>query len=202
MINIVRSTVTGSDDGAEIGPEDDVVSVEDSTVTGDDDGLALASGDDTATVVGSNVAGAGSDGVDCGSGNDTVTVEDSTINGNNASIDGSLGNDLITLKTGANIPELIDCGEDFDTIMFAMDVPEEAVGAISSQILQAGLPNGSITINGLFYEWENCELLVPQLNGVPVVRPIPTLSEWGLIAMAGILGIVGLLYIRRRSVTA
>ena len=31
---------------------------------------------------------------------------------------------------------------------------------------------------------------------------VPTLSEWGLIAMAGILGIVGFMVIRRRKVTA
>jgi len=33
-------------------------------------------------------------------------------------------------------------------------------------------------------------------------RNVPTLSEWGLIAMAGILGIVGFMVIRRRKVTA
>jgi len=33
-------------------------------------------------------------------------------------------------------------------------------------------------------------------------EPIPTLSEWGLIAMAGILGIVGFMVMRRRKVTA
>ncbi len=33
-------------------------------------------------------------------------------------------------------------------------------------------------------------------------RPIPTLSEWGLIAMAGVLGIVGLLAVRRRKAAA
>ncbi len=33
-------------------------------------------------------------------------------------------------------------------------------------------------------------------------RPIPTLSEWGLIAMAGLLGIVGFIYIRRSYRTA
>ena len=31
---------------------------------------------------------------------------------------------------------------------------------------------------------------------------VPTLSEWGLIAMAGVLGIVGFMVIRRRKVTA
>ena len=35
---------------------------------------------------------------------------------------------------------------------------------------------------------------------VPV--PIPTLSEWGLIVMAGVLGIVGFMVIRRRKVVA
>ncbi len=32
--------------------------------------------------------------------------------------------------------------------------------------------------------------------------PTPTLSEWGLIAMAGVLGIIGLLALRKRKVTA
>jgi hypothetical protein len=31
---------------------------------------------------------------------------------------------------------------------------------------------------------------------------VPTLSEWGLIAMAGILGLVGFMVLRRRKVTA
>jgi hypothetical protein len=33
-------------------------------------------------------------------------------------------------------------------------------------------------------------------------RNVPTLSEWGLIAMAGILGIAGFMVIRRRKATA
>jgi len=37
-----------------------------------------------------------------------------------------------------------------------------------------------------------CELLVTD---------VPTLSEWGLIAMAGVLGLVGFMVIRRRKVT-
>jgi len=36
----------------------------------------------------------------------------------------------------------------------------------------------------------------------PPPRNVPTLSEWGLITMAGILGIVGFMVIRRRKVTA
>ena len=33
-------------------------------------------------------------------------------------------------------------------------------------------------------------------------RAVPTLSQWGLIAMAGVLGIVGFLVLRRRKATA
>lgn len=37
---------------------------------------------------------------------------------------------------------------------------------------------------------------------LPPPAPIPTLSEWGLITMAGILGIIGFMVIRRRKVSA
>jgi hypothetical protein len=36
----------------------------------------------------------------------------------------------------------------------------------------------------------------------PVSRIVPTLSEWGLMAMAGILGLVGFMVIRRRKLNA
>lgn len=38
-------------------------------------------------------------------------------------------------------------------------------------------------------------------DAIPESTPIPTLSEWGLIAMAGVLGIVGFMIIRKRKVT-
>jgi len=40
------------------------------------------------------------------------------------------------------------------------------------------------------------------LDDCGVVTTIPTLSEWGLIALAGVLGLVGFMVIRRRKVTA
>ncbi len=40
------------------------------------------------------------------------------------------------------------------------------------------------------------------IPGFPAETTIPTLSEWGLIAMAGILGIIGFIVIRRRQATA
>ena len=44
--------------------------------------------------------------------------------------------------------------------------------------------------------------LLPLQKIEKIATPIPTLSEWGLIAMAGVLGIVGFIVIRRRKVTA
>ncbi len=41
-----------------------------------------------------------------------------------------------------------------------------------------------------------------KLTVLPRISNVPTLSEWGLIAMAGILGLVGFMVIRRRKVTA
>ena len=38
--------------------------------------------------------------------------------------------------------------------------------------------------------------------GPPIARTIPTLSQWGLIAMAGVLGIAGLIVMRRRKAAA
>ena len=35
-----------------------------------------------------------------------------------------------------------------------------------------------------------------------VIRNIPTLSEWGIMAMAGLLGTAGLLFMRRKKASA
>ena len=41
----------------------------------------------------------------------------------------------------------------------------------------------------------------PPVEKIWTTTPIPTLSEWGLIAMAGILGIAGFMVIKRRKAT-
>jgi len=54
-----------------------------------------------------------------------------------------------------------------------------------------------VDITGLAIESDPAEKL-----WVPPPRPIPTLSEWGLIITAGVLGIIGLMVIRRRKLRA
>lgn len=55
-----------------------------------------------------------------------------------------------------------------------------------------GVTNGSTTSGGR----EGDGMIV--LTFTPVVANVPTLSEWGLITMAGILGIIGFMVMRRR----
>lgn len=60
------------------------------------------------------------------------------------------------------------------------------------------------------FDLDSCSIsFTPVGNGFNIitscnefVKVIPTLSEWGLIAMAGVLGLVGFMAIRRKKVTA
>ena len=57
-------------------------------------------------------------------------------------------------------------------------------------------------IIGLF-EGESCNEQTGLCSGfTPEPNPVPTLSEWGLIAMAGVFGLVGFMVIRRRKAAA
>lgn len=52
-------------------------------------------------------------------------------------------------------------------------------------------------------EYELCrQRLIEGCGLAPLNVNVPTLSEWGLLALAGILGIVGFMVIRRRKVSA
>jgi IPTL-CTERM motif len=63
--------------------------------------------------------------------------------------------------------------------------------------LTAVVDGNSVTFECLDNDTASCTFTNSLLE-----RNIPTLSEWGLIAMAGVLGIAGLLVIRRRKATA
>ena len=51
-----------------------------------------------------------------------------------------------------------------------------------------------------FFPGEECNEETGFCSGF--IKDVPTLSEWGLIAMAGVLGVVGFMVMRRRKVTA
>lgn len=60
----------------------------------------------------------------------------------------------------------------------------------------------SIGILGLTTEqFENCRETVVFACGLQT-RPIPTVSQWGLIALAAVFGVIGLFVIRKKRATA
>lgn len=144
-------------------------------------------------------------GVETGEDNDMISVSHAIVDGSIAkdrhAIDGGADDDTVKLGTGAEILGLSTGNEGFDTLVFEMGVTETSIPSLCSQILAMDPEEGEITINGLFYEWEDFEVILCEL--VPSEpRPIPTLSQWGMIAMAGVLGLVGFMVIRRRNAVA
>ena len=50
--------------------------------------------------------------------------------------------------------------------------------------------------------YELCRRNLIRACDISFVRPVPTVSEWGLIAMAGVIGLAGFIAIRRRKAEA
>lgn len=209
LINVTGSNLTGNDGidgglGGGLGVK--TINIINSSISAKNDSIFSGNGNDILFIKGSTLFSSTEEAIAAGRGDDEVTVINSILTstgGVSRALEGGPDNDTITLGTGAELNGFIDCGDgSADTLIFAMDVPEEAVAFISSQIASKDPAGDSIVINDLFYEWEECELLVSEIVGVSTPRPIPTLSEWGLIAMAGILGLVGFVAIRRRKAAA
>lgn len=61
------------------------------------------------------------------------------------------------------------------------------------------------SLNLQFFEptfWRACSVALQMDTGESPIRPIPTMSEWGLIATAGVLGLAGIIFYRRRLARA
>lgn len=206
-IEVTGATLECGNDGINFGPGVNTVNIVDSVIRARTDVLDSVGATNTVNIQGSSLlcnSEFSCNGINGSGSVDIITIVDSFIDGElDPSIELSGGNDILRLGTGADIARLIRCGfgQDNDTLIFNMEVPEEQLNQLSLEISTLG-PDDSITINGLSYEWEDCENIVNELVGVKAIRPIPTLSEWGLIAMAGLIGITGILFYRKRAVKA
>jgi len=107
----------------------------------------------------------------------------------------SLGEGGTCVREGADIPpSCITESEDF------ILTPEEVIACqceLQAYVTALNDVDGITVSGGPPYACGDVDCPSPIIT-----TPIPTLSEWGLIAMAGILGIVGYLVIRRRKVNA
>lgn len=215
FLDISDSTVTSTVQGFTVSLSDgqDTLIMERCTVSGGPMNSAnvvnAGLGDDDFTIRNSNIsssfAGDTTEGsISMDDGEDKLLLHDSTVTiaGDVYPITLQEGDDEMTLTgNGSTIPGGIDCGDGNDTIIFSLEVPAQNIAPITEEINNLPTPNGGISINGFFYQYANCENLVADLRA-PEGLPIPTLSEWGLIAMAGVLGIIGLLAVRRKKAAA
>jgi hypothetical protein len=78
------------------------------------------------------------------------------------------------------------------------------LGGSLTQSFEFVIPTGSqlVLVANSTFGSADCNYSFSIENYPCPAPPIPTLSEWGLIAMAGILGIVGFMVMRRRKATA
>jgi len=203
VLNMFAGTINATEDCLEGNFGNDTINFFGGLLHCTDDGICGAEGNDTITVLGGVVIG-DEDGIDAEPGNDTIVVGNATVQTmglgvSDTAIETDSGDDSVTLRSGAVILGLIDGGSDIDILIFEMSVPGGQVAAICAELESLDPAAGSITIDGLFYEWEDFEFIQCNLNAVDSV---PTLSEWGLIAMASILGIIGFIIARRRKAAA
>ncbi len=188
--------------------------------------IRTGSGNDRVTVIGATLVGDPNDGIFTAGDNDTVIIEDASVTStNNHPVHSGSGNDMVTLRGGELIAQnpasfsvrlntgddtvrierqtsltgLMNGEEGFDTLIFALIIPAVSeCEAVKGQIPQL-TGNDSINILGFTYSWINFESIVDEINcAEPVVRSIPTLSQWSLIVMAAITGMVGWIAMRRR----
>ena len=201
VITAERTTLIARDDCVDGDSGDDVVNFTDVTCFYGFEGFELASGADTVNIVRSQIlCGIPEDcqeSIEASLDDDTIIISESILEGE---IDLGSDDDTLRLGTGSDIRGLIDCGPGIDTIIFEMQVPTSRLEEITAEIESKNPDAGSITINRLNYEWDRCNVLIPQLQP-GFISPVPTLSEWGLIAMAAILGIVGFIFYQRRRFT-
>jgi hypothetical protein len=97
----------------------------------------------------------------------------------------SEGNLLLDVR----IPNCVLLGS--DPVFFNSTGEAGQFGNISSRVWSTDVSSPDGTVDNI--------ALVTQFTGTLAPKNIPTLSEWGLIAMAGLMGIVGFIVMRRRK---
>jgi len=108
-----------------------------------------------------------------------------------------------TSGVGVELPISVPAGQSRCLMLFGClgNITDEG-NTVAGAIAAAQLFNRNDTIPPDLLSGLSQQQLEECVNWNFAPRSVPTLSEWGLIAMAGILGIVGFMVIRRRKVTA
>jgi hypothetical protein len=189
------------------GDGDDTININGGTLTCDDEVLKGEAGAENITITGGSLTSTGEDVIDTDEGDDVVSIRNATLTTQDepghVAINLDSGDDQLTLGDGAviqgNVEGLIEGGDDTDTLIFAMTVPEGDLAAVQAAIAAANPAGDSLTINGETYTWQNFESLVDQVEAQsPGAPEIPALGVPGLVLLALLLVGAGALLMRSR----
>ncbi len=134
------------------------------------------------------VIGPGLNSSDLGTPNQQGRIDIMTENAGNFGTGSGVLENLVQTEPGD--PTTLD----YTTLNF--DLTAYAGSTVKLRIAQAN--NQGV----ILFAVDAVSCTVEDLGGEEEISSVPTLSEWGLFAMAGILGIVGFMVIRKRKVTA
>ena len=120
--------------------------------------------------------------------------------------DGTTGNDIIELlcpggelgeDTLFELNEFVVAVGNSSGFYQALTIPDLGTGCVIG-ITDVGTDGMELTTE----ETEICRRSLIERCNLARISPIPTLSEWGMIAMAGVLGVIGLYVAMRRRKAA
>jgi len=219
--------IAGNNGIALLTGNNNAVEISKASITAGNNGVFFNDGNNKSLIFNSGTINAVNTGIFMNFGNNTIHINGGTITPQfGRAIETQDGEDLIVLRGGRIDPNmagetiftgpgndtvrivrldsfsgLIDGEEgEADTLIFAQVIPNtEQCNTLRGQIAALNPSGDSITINGISFTWVNFEIIEDQLT---CLNPIPTLSEWGLIGLAGVLGLIGFMAIRRKKITA
>ncbi len=134
------------------------------------------------------ILGPGLNSSDVGTANQQARIDIMTENAGNFNTGSGVLENLVQTEPGD--PNTLD----YTTLVF--DLTDYAGSTVKLRAAQAS--NRGV----LLFAIDSVSCTVEDLIGDDEISTVPTLSGWGMIAMAGVLGLVGFMVIRRRKATA
>lgn len=203
---MTSGTITALDEAVDGSGFEDNIAVKGGTLSAADGVIQAGGGNDTITVTGGTLTQTtnADEVISGGSGNDVISISNAVIDGSlgdpNAAVAGNEGNDTIILGDGADIRGIIH-GELFadvpgtDILVFEQTVHPQQIEPLCQQILAQG-GDGSITINGLDYQWTEFDTVRCDLQAY--VNAVPSIGVHGLALLMLLLVGLGLISIRHQ----
>lgn len=114
------------------------------------------------------------------------------------SVDLREGDDAVSVGDGVVLAGHLEGGPGDDELIFTQTLPPADCAAAIAAVEAADPAGGSITIEGLVYEWSGFETLTPAFDCLTVTE-VPALSWRGLLALGLLLAALGVGVLRARA---